>query len=94
MTEAERDEIIANSWTAHKIVENRYLADPSVAGDDEWPAKQRVLLADMSLHLLQTALNPGELDIEKLKNNLFSILTIADKFLPDAELADATKKIF
>jgi hypothetical protein len=94
MTKTEREAIIANSWHSHKIVEKTYLNDPAVAGDENWLEKQRILLADMALHLLQTAVNPGEMDNEKLKNNLFSILTIADQFLPDADLAEAKKKIF
>ncbi len=48
----------------------------------------------MALHLLQTALNPGEIKDDKLKNNVYSILTIADQFIPDAELAKAKEKIF
>jgi len=51
-------------------------------------------LADMALHLLQTALNSGEIELDKLKNNLHSILTISDQFLPNAGLKDSTEKLY
>ena len=94
MTEDQKNDIIAKSWDAHAIIEASYLANPAVKGDNEWLEKQRVLLADMAIHLLQTALNPGEISHEKLSNNIYSILTIADQFLPDAELAKAKEKIY
>jgi hypothetical protein len=94
MTEAEKETIIANSWLAHAKVEQSYLAHPASKGDEQWPEKQRLLLADMALHLLQTSLNPGELKLDKLQNNLYAILTIADPFLPDAQLAKAKEKIY
>jgi hypothetical protein len=43
---------------------------------------------------LQTALKPNDIDNDKLKNNLHSILTISDQFLPEAELKKATDKLF
>jgi hypothetical protein len=67
-------------------VETAYLNINATKGDDEWLEKQRILLADMALHLLQTALNPSELEHDKLKNNLYSILTISDQFLPNIGL--------
>tara|TARA_Y100000588_G_C13565726_1_gene632383 strand:+ start:372 stop:527 length:156 start_codon:yes stop_codon:yes gene_type:complete len=48
----------------------------------------------MALHLLQTALNPQEIALDKLTNNLHTILTIADRFLPDAELSKVTTKLY
>ena len=93
MTEEQKQALIAQSWQMHEIVEQCYLNDPSVKGND--PAeKQRLLLADMALHLLQTALNPGEIKLDKLTNNLHSIMTIADQYLPDAELVKATDKLW
>ncbi len=94
MNENQRDKIIAESWRAHALIEEYYLNNNAVKGDDEWPEKQRILLADMALHLLQTALNPGDLKTDKLKNNVFSILTIADQFLPKAKLDEAKEHIF
>jgi len=94
MNDAERQQIIKTSWEIHNKVEMAYLNLSATKGDDDWLEKQRVLLADMALHLLQTALNPGELEIDKLKNNLHSILTISDQFLPNAKLKDATEKLY
>lgn len=56
--------------------------------------KQRFLLADMALHLLQTAINPEEIKLDKLRNNLHAILTITDQFLPNADLKAATEKLY
>jgi hypothetical protein len=43
---------------------------------------------------LHTALKPGELELDLLRNNLHAILTISDQFLPKAELKMATTKIY
>ena len=89
-----RAEIIDKSWELHEIVEENYLQNPSKKGDRQWLEKQRILLADMALHLLQTAIKPGEIETDKLRNNLNAILIIADQFLPEAELKKATEKIY
>ncbi len=94
MTELDRKQIIANSWLAHNLVEQDYLSNSAVKGDDDWLEKQRILLADMALHLLQTTLTPGELRIDKLQNNIYSILTICDQFMPDAKLLEAKESIY
>ncbi len=94
MTETEKKELIKTSWEMHSVVEQSYLNNPAGKEDAEWLEKQRILLADMALHLLQTAVKPGEIDLDKLKNNLHAILTISDQFLPQAELKKATEKIY
>lgn len=94
MNKNEREELIKTSWLIHKQIENSYVANTAAEGDVKWPEKQRILLADMAIHLLQTALKPGEIELDKLRNNLHSILTISDKFLPQAELKKATDKIY
>lgn len=94
MNEIQRDKIIAESWRAHALIEEHYLNNNAAKGDANWQEKQRILLADMALHLLQTALNPGDLKIDKLKNNIFSILSIVDQFLPGAKLDEAREHIF
>ena len=48
----------------------------------------------MALHLLQTAVKPGDLALDKLQNNLHAILTISDQFLPQAGLKQATNHIY
>jgi len=94
VNDVERQKLIETSWEIHSIVEAAYLNLNATQGDDEWLEKQRVLLADMALHLLQTALNSGEIELDKLKNNLHSILTISDQFLPNAGLKDSTEKLY
>ena len=56
--------------------------------------KQRLLMADMALHLLQTALKKPALDGQELKKNLYSILTIADGFLPDHALKTCADQLY
>ena len=48
----------------------------------------------MAIHLLQTALKPGEIELDKLRNNLHAVLTISDQFLPQAGLKQATANIY
>ena len=48
----------------------------------------------MSLHLLQTAIKSGEIKLERLRDNLHAILTIADQFLPLVDLKKATEKLY
>jgi len=82
----------------HRVVEESYLHHPATSREenrsDDWLEKQRLLLADMAIHLLQTAIKPGNIELEKLRNNLHAILTISDQFLPLAELKKATEKIY
>ena len=87
MTDTARETILALSRQAHDLTEASYQAHAAVKGDPVWPEKQRVLLADMALHLLQTALREGEIDTARLQSNLYSILTICAPFLPEKELA-------
>lgn len=94
MTKEERLDIVRVSWELHSMVEASYLDNPAKPGDEQWLEKQRILLADMALHLLQTSISPGAIELEKLRNNLFSILTITDQFLPEADLKNATKKLY
>jgi len=93
MDDQTRSGIIEESWKVHQVVEESYLNHSAKKGDDSWPEKQRLLLADMAIHLLQTSLKPGQLDLEKLKNNVSSIMIISDQYLPEAELKRASEKI-
>jgi hypothetical protein len=77
-------------WEIHRVVEETLLCH-SAADPLE---RRRLLLADMAIHLLQTAIKPGDIELDKLKNNLHAILTISDQFLPHADLKNATKKIY
>ena len=93
MTDKEREALIKLSWKLHSEVESSYLAHPATNADEEWLEKQRILLADMAIHLLQTAVKPGAIELDKLQNNLHAILTISDQFLPDAALKKATENL-
>ncbi len=89
MKTTDKQKLIELSWNLHDAVEHSYLADPAGKGEAEWPEKQRLLLADMAIHLFQTALQPGTVDQVKLKDNLFAILTIADQYFPHTDLKKA-----
>ena len=86
MDELVRNEILLMSKKAHALTESSYQQDSSKAGDPDWAEKQRILLADMALHLLQTALSDGELSEAHLRRNLFSILTVSDQFVDGYDL--------
>ena len=94
MTREEKQKLIATSWQLHAQIEEAYAQHRAIEGDSDWLDIQRYLLADMALHLLQTAMNPQEIALDKLTNNLHTILTIADRFLPDAELSKVTTKLY
>ncbi|ULC58182.1 hypothetical protein MBM09_09650 [Flaviramulus sp. BrNp1-15] len=94
MTKEERLKIISTSWELHNKVEANYLMNPAKKEDDNWLEKQRLLLADMALHLLQTSIDPKEIKLDRLRDNIYAILTITDQFLPKANLKKATKKLY
>jgi len=94
MKEVEKLELIKTSWELHGQVEASYLNHKASRGDDKWMEKQRFLLADMALHLLQTAIKPGDIDLERLRDNIHAILTISDDFLPKAGLKEATSRLY
>ena len=94
MTKEERTKMIATSWELHSQVEKAYLNHPANKNDDEWLEKQRLLLADMALHLLQTSISPEEMKLDRLQDNLHAILTISDRFIPDADLKRETTNLY
>ncbi|SNR83698.1 hypothetical protein [Lutibacter flavus] len=94
ITKEERQKIIDTSWELHSKVETSYLNHPAKQEDEAWLDKQRLLLADMSIHLLQTSIKPGEIKLNRLRDNLHAILTITDQFLPLADLKKATEKLY
>ena len=93
MDEASRSEIAALGRKAHELTESAYRAHAATRGGPGWPDKQRILLADMALHLLQTALRQGELPAAELRRNLYAILTISDQFVPDAGLKASADRL-
>ena len=94
MKDEDKQELINISWELHSQVETAYLNNEAKQDDDGWLEKQRFLLADMALHLLQTAVKPGDIKLERLQDNLHAILTITDQFLPKADLKKATEKLY
>jgi hypothetical protein len=89
VNDAERAGIIRAGWEIHGVVEEAAFnaaADPL--------ERRRLLLADMAIHLLQTAIRPGDIELDKLRNNLHAILTLSDPLLPDAKLKDATEHLY
>ncbi|MFL6633192.1 MAG: hypothetical protein ACJ8HJ_12855 [Massilia sp.] len=94
MDDLTRADIIKTSWGIHHVVEERLLGHPATRDSHDWLDKQRLLLADMAIHLLQTALKPGEIELDKLRNNLHAVLTISDQFLPHAGLKQATGNLY
>ncbi len=86
MNEATVQEILALGRTAHDLTESAYRNHAATRGESGWTEKQRILLADMALHLLQTALKDGALSPDDLKRNLYAILTVSDQFIPESGL--------
>jgi len=94
MKDAIKLDLIKTSWELHDQIETAYLNHSAKQGESEWLEKQRLLLADMALHLLQTSMKPGEINLERLRDNLHAILTISDQFLTHADLKKATEKLY
>ncbi|MDB5192237.1 MAG: hypothetical protein JWQ96_1800 [Segetibacter sp.] len=92
MSEINRKEIVELVTQAHNLVEKAYLANPAVPNSEEWLNKRRLLLADLSLHLTDACVKE-EMNIEKIKRYLYSILIIADDFAPDAGLKETAEKV-
>lgn len=95
MDESKRNEFARMAWVIHGAVEEAYLSHPATKDTPgEWHERQRLLLADMAIHLLQTAIKSGPMDLGQLRNNLHAILTIGDQFLPHAQLIGATDRLY
>jgi len=95
MNDDTRSELIQAGWTIHGAVEEAYRRHPATRDDPAaWRDRQRLLLADMAIHLLQTALKPGAIELDRLRDNLHAILSITDPFLPHAQLKAATGKLY
>ncbi|CAH9055319.1 hypothetical protein PSECIP111951_01217 [Pseudoalteromonas holothuriae] len=94
MDKQQRQDILTLSWSIHDDVEQAVLKHPASSNDENWQEKQRLLLADMALHLLQTALKPGDLQTDKLTNNLNAILTLSNDFIEHVDLKAVTDKLY
>jgi hypothetical protein len=93
MNALEIQKVLALVQDAHKQVEDLYLKDPAGKSDPAWLQKRRLLLADLSLHLVQAALTGEELNLSRLKRALFSVLTIARDYLPEANLDEVAERL-
>ncbi|RSZ60962.1 hypothetical protein HF313_17250 [Massilia atriviolacea] len=94
MDEATRKEILDGGRKAHELTESAYRDNPATRGQAAWAEKQRILLADMALHLLQTALRDGALPADELKRNLHAILTVSEQFIPDQGLKAIADRLY
>lgn len=94
MDEATRQEISELGRAAHTLTETAYRSDAATRGDPDLAEKQRILLADMALHLLQTSIREGELSTDELKRNLYAILTVSDQFCPGAGLKQSAERLY
>ena len=92
MEAVERQQTLEHIAKAHCLVEKHYLLNPAVPGSDEWLNKRRLLLADLALHLADACVKE-EMDIGKIKRYLYSVLTIADDFAPEAQLKETAQKL-
>jgi hypothetical protein len=93
METTENRQVLELVKMAHDQVENLYLENPVGKDSPDWLNKRRLLLADLALHLVQAALKGDKLDTNRLRRYLFSILTIAHDFIPEAELTGAAEKL-
>lgn len=93
MKASEKVNVLELVASAHNEVEKAYLENPAVKGSAEWLQKRRLLLADVGLHLVQAALTGDEVNTQKLKRYLFSILTISEEFIPGQGLSETAGKL-
>src|SRR5687768_6590158 len=92
MNNEERKAILELVSQAHHKVEKEYLAHPATKMDPEWLDKRRLLLADLGLHLVQASVQEKR-DIGLIKRYLYSILTISNDLVPEAELSLTAEKL-
>ena len=85
--------ILQHCTEAHSLAEQCYRTHPASKGSADWLDKRKFLLADLSLHMVQAALQKDEADPDLIKRYLFSILTICEEFIPDAELSVTANKL-
>lgn len=62
------------------------LTEFAAAATSDPKKRKQLVLADLSLHLVQAALRHEQPEPAELKRYLFSILTVCDGFVPDSDL--------
>jgi hypothetical protein len=65
---------------AHALTESEAVATSDLT------TRKQLVLADLSLHLVQAALRHDQPEPAELKRCLFSLLTVCDAFIPDLDL--------
>lgn len=89
----EQQLILKHCQEAHTLTEHCYSKHPAAKGDINWLDKRKFLLADLSLHMVQAALQGNTPDPQLIRRYLFSILTVCEDFIPDAGLSAVAKKL-
>ncbi|MBC5993316.1 hypothetical protein [Pontibacter cellulosilyticus] len=89
----EKNQILQLCKEAHALSEQCYLEHSATKGSSEWFDKRKFLLADVSLHMVQAALQNERADVELIRRYLFSLLTICDEFIPEANLSSTANKL-
>ena len=62
------------------------LTESAAVTTSDLTTRKQLVLADLSLHLVQAALRHDQPDPAELKRYLYSILTVCDGFVPDLDL--------
>jgi len=93
MQEQKKVKVLELVKEAHAEVEKAYLQNPATKGSTDWLQKRRLLLADLGLHLVQASVSEDEVNRQKLKRYLFSILTISEEFIPGYGLSETAEKL-
>ncbi|MCB2378559.1 hypothetical protein LGH70_13245 [Hymenobacter sp. BT635] len=74
------EQILHLAHQAHALTEQAAAAETDI-----WERK-KLVLADLSLHLVQAALRHPRPDARELQRYLFSVLTVADGFMDTPDL--------
>lgn len=93
MNSEKRNEVLKLVNAAHARVESFYPVTPVYKETPEWEEKRRLLLSDLSLHLVQDALNGDSINGTTLRNHLFAILKICGEFFPEENYKKAAELV-
>ncbi|WP_247235026.1 hypothetical protein [Telluribacter sp. SYSU D00476] len=88
-----KKQILEHCQEAHALTEQCYLEQQAIKGSPEWLEKRKYLLADLSIHMVQAALQQDKADPALIRRSLYSLLMICEDFIPDAELLPMAQKL-
>ena len=77
-----QDTILDLVRQAHALTESAAVATSDLT------TRKQLVLADLSLHLVQAALRHDQPEPAELKRYLYSILTVCNAFVPDLDLKE------